>query len=69
MQSKAESVEEAVVSNLAGCLVIWISQAVLFPLFGIYVSSSTSASIAGCIMVAMTAKSYAVRRWFEGRRP
>lgn len=67
MQTRSASLLESVASNLAGLVLIWVIQCAVFPAFGIHVTAQTNITIATILACALIAKSYAVRRWFNGR--
>jgi len=67
MQSRIGSLVESSVNILIGYFVALISQIVLFPLFDIYISIQTNLWISGWFTLISLARSYVIRRWFNGR--
>lgn len=64
-QSKRASAIEAIVNVLIGYGVAVAAQAVIFPLFGLYASTSEHLAIGGLFTVISLARSYLLRRAFN----
>ena len=64
-QTKVESLVESFVNILIGYAVALISQIVVFPLFGIFVSLTTNLWIGAWFTVISLVRSYIIRRWFN----
>ena len=65
-QSKRQSFVEAVVNVIIGYGVAILSQVLVFPLFGIDVPLSTNFAIGAWFTAISLARSYIIRRWFNG---
>ena len=68
MQTKTESMIEAIVNVLVGYGVAVTSQVFLFPLFDIHVQLHTNMLIGLIFTVISLLRSYVLRRWFTCRR-
>lgn len=66
-QSKLGSLIEAALNVLIGYGVALISQIVIFPMFGIYVSLQTNIAIGAWFTDISLVRSYVIRRWFNAR--
>lgn len=66
-QSKKQSLLESVLNVLVGYSIAVLSQIVIFPLFGVFVSVSQNMLIAAFFTVISIARSYALRRLFNAR--
>lgn len=67
MQSRLSSLIEAVINVLIGFIVSIGITAIVLPAYGHAVSWSENLQITGIFTVASIVRSYAVRRWFNGR--
>ena len=65
-QTKRQSFVEAVVNVIIGYGVAILSQVLVFPLFGIDVPLSTNFAIGAWFTAISLARSYIIRRWFNG---
>ena len=66
-QTKLESLIESFVNIAVGYVAALVSQIVVFPMFGIYVPLSTNLWIGFWFTLISLARSYCIRRWFNGR--
>lgn len=66
-QSRLQSLIEAWINVLIGYWVAIASQLLIFPLFGIHIPLYDNLLIGGYFTVISLARSYVVRRWFNGR--
>lgn len=64
-QSKKHSKLESLANSVIGLLVSYITQLMIFPLFGIHVSHDTNGVITLIFFLISFIRSYLVRRWFE----
>lgn len=64
-QSKLGSLVEAAVNMAIGFAIAFAAQNVIFPLYGIHVSSGEHAQITVLFTVVSLARSYALRRLFN----
>ncbi len=67
MQTRTGSLIESIVNVAIGYGVALLSQILIFPFFGIYVSLSTNLKIGAWFTLISLLRSYVVRRWFNGR--
>lgn len=67
-QSRKQSAVEALVNIAVGFVVALVSQLVIFPLYGVYVPLSTDLVITAWFTVISLARSYLLRRFFNGLR-
>ena len=65
-QSRAHSLIESLANVAVGYGVALASQLLIFPLYGIHVSLSTNIAIGVWFTVISIARSYVIRRWFNG---
>lgn len=65
-QSRAMSAVESVSNILVGFGLAIIAQVVVFPLFGLHASAAGHFGIAGIFTVISLARSYVLRRLFNG---
>jgi hypothetical protein len=65
-QSRTMSFIESVTQVVIGYFVSLLAQLVVFPLFGLRVSLTDNLMIGACFLVASLARSYALRRIFDG---
>lgn len=65
MQSRLMSLVEAVTNIVVGYWIAVLTQAVVFPWFGLQVSMADNLMIGGVFTVVSLARSYALRRVFE----
>lgn len=65
-QSKMQSLVESIVNVIIGYGVAILSQVLVFPLFGIDVPLSTNFAIGAWFTAISLARSYVIRRWFNG---
>lgn len=68
MQSRWMSLLESAANIAVGFLVALASQLVVFPLFDIHVPLSTNMAIGAFFTVVSLARSYVIRRYFNGLR-
>ncbi len=66
-QTRISSLVEALLNVLIGYVIAVISQALIFPWFGIYVSIGTNMLIGLWFTVISIVRMYVVRRWFDAR--
>lgn len=64
-QPRKHSAYESVINVIVGLSINIVAQALVFPLFGIYIPLSTNLSIAGVFTVISIARSYSLRRFFN----
>ncbi len=64
-QTRLESLLESIVNIFIGYGVALVSQLLIFPHFGIFVSLSTNLWIGAWFTVISLIRSYAIRRWFN----
>lgn len=64
-QTRLESLLESAVNIFIGYGVALLSQILIFPHFGIYVSLSTNLWIGAWFTVISLLRSYVIRRWFN----
>jgi hypothetical protein len=67
MQSRRGSFIESTVNILDGYGVAVLSQVAVFPLFDIHIPLSANLKIGAWFTAVSLARSYAIRRWFNGR--
>lgn len=67
-QSRLMSAVEAVVNVAVGFGIAVLTQAMVFPLFGIYATMGEHFAIGGLFTVVSLIRSYALRRIFEAIR-
>lgn len=67
-QSRTASFIEALANITVGYSVALLSQLLIFPIFGIHVSLSDNLLIGAWFTVISLARSYVLRRWFNGLR-
>ena len=65
-QSKALSAIESLANVAVGYGVAILSQLLVFPMFGIHIPLSSNLAIGAWFTVISLARSYAIRRWFNG---
>ena len=65
-QSRGESLAEAIANLVAGYVLALVVQRIAYPLFGITTSLATDSMIAGLFTATSLARSYVLRRVFEG---
>lgn len=65
-QSRLASFAESLVNVAIGYSVALVSQLVVFPLYGIHVPFSTNLWIGFWFTLISIARSYILRRWFNG---
>ncbi len=66
-QTKAQSMFEVVASVVIGYCVAVVSQLLILPIFGIYVSFTENLAIAAWFTVVSIVRGYFVRRYFNWR--
>ena len=64
-QSKAQSLIEAAANVLIGFVIAVATQVVVFPWFGLYVSTVDHIGISLCFLVVSMGRSYIIRRYFD----
>lgn len=64
-QSKRHSVLESVTNIAVGAGVAFMSQVIIFPMYGIHVSTSTNLAMTGWFTLISFVRSYLLRRWFN----
>ena len=67
-QSRLMSLVEAVMNVIVGYTVAVFTQMLVFPLFGLRTTVPENLAIGAIFTVVSLARSYALRRAFEGRR-
>lgn len=67
MQSKAESLIEAVIGTLIGFVISFCAGLVIYPMFGFNVSAGQNFGIILLFTVLSVVRSYLVRRYFNQR--
>jgi len=65
-QSRKHSVIESVINVIAGYLVALASQLIIFPIFDIHVDIQTNLLIGAWFTLVSLARSYCLRRLFNG---
>ena len=65
MQSKLESFKEAINNIIIGYITAIISQLIIFPLFGIYVSIQDNLLIGLYFTIISLIRSYLIRRYYN----
>ena len=65
-QSKALSAIESLANVAVGYGVALLSQLLVFPMFGIHIPFSSNLAIGAWFTVISLARSYVLRRWFNG---
>lgn len=65
MQSKKESLKETITDVTIGYLFALMTQIIIFPWFGIYVSLGKNIKMGLCFTVVAIIRKYCVRRWFN----
>lgn len=65
-QSRLGSLVEAVINVLIGFSINWVANLLVLPLFGFHVTGSQAFHMGLIFTVISVARSYAVRRWFNG---
>ena len=66
-QTRVQSLAEALVSVAIGYAIALVAQLVILPCWGIRVPMSTHLGIPACFTGLSVARTYVVRRVFEGR--
>lgn len=64
-QSKKHSTLEGFTNAVIGIMVSYVTQLLVFPLFGIHVSHETNGAITLIFFLISFTRSYLVRRWFN----
>lgn len=68
IQSRSDSLKEAVISNSIGVVLAYFAQVFVFPLYGIHnVSPLTNLQLTAIFTVLSIIRSYCVRRFFNYR--
>ena len=67
MQSKKHSLIETMVNFFIGYITAVLSQVIIFPMFGIYISVQENLTIAIWFSVIAMIRRYIIRRWFTKR--
>jgi membrane protein implicated in regulation of membrane protease activity len=67
MQSKRESIFEAVTSVAIGFVVAIASQLIIFPWFGIHIPFTDNLLMSVFFTIISIIRGYFVRRWFNAR--
>lgn len=67
MQTRIESLIESLANIFIGYGIAFISQIVIFPMFGIDVPISTNLWIGAWFTIVSLIRSYIMRRWFNAR--
>lgn len=65
MQTKTHSIIESLTNVIIGYVVAFLSQIIIFPMFGIYVPLSDNLLIGAWFTVISIIRSYVVRRYFN----
>ncbi|HWY14397.1 MAG TPA: hypothetical protein VNX86_04565 [Rhizomicrobium sp.] len=65
-QTRAMSAVEACANVAIGFAINFVGQLVLYPVFRIHTSIATNTELALCFTAISIARSYIVRRWFNG---
>lgn len=65
MQTRVESLVEAVANTVIGFFVALLTQAIVFPFFNIYTTVADDVSIASIFTAVSIARTYVVRRLFN----
>lgn len=66
-QSRLGSLIEAVINVLIGFGINFTANMLIFPLFGWTISMSDNLMLGGIYTAISIARSYVIRRWFNGR--
>jgi hypothetical protein len=64
-QTKLESLAEVTINVVIGWIIAFITQLVVFPMFGVYVSISSQIWISVIFTVVSIIRGYVIRRWFN----
>jgi hypothetical protein len=67
MQTRLESLAESTLNVATGMLLSFVMGMIVYPMFGFDVSMSQNSWIVIIFTAASFARSYAWRRWFNGR--
>jgi len=65
MQTKRQSLTESIVNTVIGYLVALISQLIVFPIVGVYVTFGQNLKIGLYFTIISLARSYLIRRYFN----
>lgn len=65
MQTKFHSAIETILNTVIGYIVAIISQLIIFPMFGMYISFTSNLKIALYFSIISIARSYILRRVFN----
>ena len=68
MQTKRQSLKEAITNILIGYLTALLSQIVVFPLFDILVPLSDNLLIGAYFTIISLVRSYIIRRYYENKK-
>lgn len=66
-QTKIQSLVESIINILIGGFVAFISQLIVFPMFGIEATLSDNLGIMAWFTLISVVRSYVIRRWFNNR--
>lgn len=66
-QTRLESLIEALINVVIGFGINWTANMLVLPLFGFHVTGGQAFGIGLVFTVISIARSYAIRRWFNGR--
>lgn len=67
-QSKLSSVIEVITNSVIGVLTALVTQTLVFPLFGIYLTASSNILITLIFTAVSIVRSYIIRRWFNSKK-
>lgn len=65
MQTKLHSLIESIINIAIGFGISFLSQKIVFPIYGISVDTKTNLKIGACFTVISIIRSYALRRLFN----
>ncbi|PCI54180.1 MAG: hypothetical protein COB36_10850 [Alphaproteobacteria bacterium] len=66
-QTKLGSLYESIINIIIGAVVAFVSQLLVFPMFGIDVPLSANLGIMAWFTLISVVRSYVVRRWFNAK--
>lgn len=64
-QTRLESLAEVLINVVIGWCIAFITQLIVFPLFGVHVSLSSQIWISVIFTVVSIIRGYIIRRWFN----
>ena len=64
-QTRLESLAEVLINVVIGWVIAFITQLIVFPMFGVHVSLSSQFWISVIFTVVSIIRGYVIRRWFN----